>query len=157
MWSSDGAFARALSLLSVTYLALDDFLNAAGNAVHSLDPLPLRLPLQIFGYALSFHHLLDDEPITVLRLLVEVGKVDMQLARQGQMIEQKWVRFFQLRPVHPPPFPDRTVIVLRQFNGRDVIVANKDVIKTVGFVMDCRFQFAHHVYLHMIVWFDYHR
>lgn len=104
MWSSDGAFARALSLLSVTYLALDDFLDAAGNAVHSLDPLPLRPPLQIFGYALSLHHLLDDEPITVLRLFIEVGKVGVQLTRQGQVVEQKRIRFFQVYPVHPPPF-----------------------------------------------------
>ena len=42
-------------------------------------------------------------------------KVVVQLARQDKVVEQKRVRFFQTRLVHPPPFSDGTIIVLRQF------------------------------------------
>ena len=47
--------------------------------------------LQFLGHTLGGGHLSDDEPIAVLRLLVQVGKVVVQLARQNQMVEQKRV------------------------------------------------------------------
>ena len=117
---SANAFAEVLNLLSVDYFTPDDFLSTAGNTVHTPDPFPLRLTLQIFGHTLVLCHSANEVPIAALCLLIEVGKTGMQLACQNQVIEQKWIRFFQIRSVHPPPLSDRTVIVLRQFNGWNV-------------------------------------
>lgn len=75
--------------LCVNQFALDGFLGAVGDVVHGLDPLPLRLAFQILGYALGLHHLADDAPVAVLGLLVEVGKVGVQLACQNQVVQQK--------------------------------------------------------------------
>ena len=73
--------------------------------------------------------MVNETPIATLCLLVEVSKIGVQLARQKQVIEQKRVCFFQIYSVYPSPFPDRTVIVLRQFNCGNIIVPSKDIIK----------------------------
>ena len=74
-----------MKLLSVDYLALDDFLGAAHDAVYSFDPLPLRPPLQVLGHALCSGHLLDDKPTTILRLLIEgrQGRNAVCLSKSG--------------------------------------------------------------------------
>ena len=118
---------------------LDAFFGAVHNAVHSPDPLPLRPALQVLGHALGGGHLLNEYPAAFFCLLVQVGKVGVQSARQGQVVEQKRVRFLQICPVHPPPLPDGAVIILRQFDSRDVVVPGQDVIKAIRLVMDTQF------------------
>ena len=122
--------------IKCSHFTSDDFFSSAHNAVHSLDPFPLRPAFQILGYALGFHHLTNDVPIAFLRLFVQIGKVGVQSARQNQVVQQKGVRFLQICLVQPSPFPDGAVIVPRKFNGRDVVVPSKNIIKAVGFVMD---------------------
>lgn len=71
------AFAEVLNLLSVDYLTPDDFFCPAHDAVHGLDPVPLRLTLQILGYALTLSHLADDELVASSRLFVQISKIDV--------------------------------------------------------------------------------
>ena len=104
---------RWLKLLSADYLALDDFLCPTHNTVHGFDPFPLRPPLQILGYALGNSHLLDDKLATILRLLIEVGRVGVQFARQNQVIKQKRVYFFQICPLHQSSFFNGQFIALQ--------------------------------------------
>ena len=65
------------TVLHINHLVPDYFLCPTDDAVHGLNPFPLRPALQIFIYALGSGHLLDDKLAAFLCLLVEVGKVGM--------------------------------------------------------------------------------
>ena len=127
--------------LSVTQPTLDYFLRTANDAVHGLNPFPLRPTLQIFIHALGPIHLPDDKLAAFLRLLVEVGKIGMQLACQNQVVEQWLVRFLQICPMHPLPLPDGAVITLRQFDSWNVVIPDEDIIKTICLIVDSLLQF----------------
>lgn len=64
-----------------------DFLGAADNVVHGPDPVLLRASLPVLGRALGIGHLFYDKPIAVLVLLVQVGKIGVQFARQNKVVE----------------------------------------------------------------------
>lgn len=81
------ANVRLLYRLCVNQLTPDNFLGAAGNVVRGPDPVPLRASLQVLSHTLGIGHLFYDKPIAVLGLLVQVGKIGVQFARQDKVIE----------------------------------------------------------------------
>lgn len=83
-----GLKIEAEALTEKDHLLPDNFLGPVHDTVHSSDPFPLGLALQILGYTLCGVHLLDDQATAFLCLFVQVGKIGVQFARQNQMVEK---------------------------------------------------------------------
>lgn len=92
-------------------------------------PLPLWLTLQILGHALILRHLVNETPIAILCLLVEVSKIGVQLARKKQVIEQKenqrsilWLFFCLTYSLRCPHYDSQFRIIKKASNWLHKII-----------------------------------
>ena len=77
--------------------SLDDLLGTVSDAVHPAHPIQLIGCFQGFGHALGFLHLPDGQCKLLLGLLVQLGKIAVQLTGQEQLIILDGMLLLQVR------------------------------------------------------------
>ena len=98
---------------------LDDFLGSAADGVHGLHPQHLVGRFQGFVHALGFRHLLNDETASFRCLLVQIGKVGVQLAGENEFVVKTGTVHPQVGLMQPAPMPDRAFF-LRQLSSCEI-------------------------------------
>ena len=77
--------------------SLDDLLGTVSDTVHPAHPIQLIGCFQGFGHALGFLHLPDGQCKLLLGLLVQLGKIAVQLTGQEQLIILDGMLLLQVR------------------------------------------------------------
>lgn len=113
-----GSNSRRHYALYVYDILVHNFHCVCPNVVHPTDPSHLIDCFQRLSNTLSFHHLLDDGAHHFLCLLVNVGKVAVQLATQQQSVIKGSAVFFEIPLVSLPPMYPQTAVFQRVQSGR---------------------------------------
>ena len=93
------------------------------------------LCLELFCYTLTLCHLLNQPGTHFFCLFVNISKVTIQFATELQAGEKNPLVFSQIIQVPLPPYTDSNLILIRQFQAGNVIVALQFVPKTVAFIV----------------------
>ena len=86
-------------------------------------------------YAPTLCHLFYEMFERFLCLPVDVGEINVQFSTDLQVGEQYPLIFSQIIQVPLPPYTDSNLILIRQFQAGNVIVALQFVPKTVAFIV----------------------
>jgi len=117
-------------ILSIYDFFQHNFFCPIVDAVHGSNPGHLVGRFQFLSYTLRYLHLLNNQGQTLLRLLVQNGKISPELPLQNQIMESHRVMLFQILSVHPSIFPDRPFLI-GKLQIRDIVISNQYVFDIV--------------------------
>ena len=121
--------------LCVNDFCVHDLPGTRPDVIHSTNPLHSVFGLELFGDSLGLLHLLYQDFHSFLCLLINFGKIAVQLAAGQQLRVDDLPVLLQVAPVPLPPEPNRLVFTLRQGQAGKVLVSLQLVPKAVAFIV----------------------